>query len=275
VSYDSASHRLTFLQTFSAEPVWIAYAHPYPHERVLSLISEIKDHKFVTVENLARTQKNMDIQLVTISDPDIPALDKRTIFLMSMQHSGEDAGAYFIEGMIRFLLSDDEDAKSIRANFIYKLIPMMNPDGVFYGTSRYNMAMDDLNNIWFDDSKMQPEVKGVQKWVDGWYAKGNKIDMFWDVHNHSQFYRYNVLLTKDNSLDSLHKVMTGFWPMRIWNSEPTGSSHAYFLSKGITAASLELTQSFVEEGDYLTIDDYHGFGKATVLGFREYFIDRK
>ena len=111
----------------------------------------------------------------------------------------------------------------------------------------------------------------MQQWAESWYEQGNQIDMFWDVHNHTQFYRYNVLIFKDNSLDSLRTVMDKYWPVRLWHSEPRGSSHAYFYGKGIPIGSLELTQSFAEQGDYLTIEDYHNYGRATVLGFNDYF----
>ena len=271
VSYDSAAREFTFSQDFKSEPVWIAYAHPYPYDRLLTFLSSIKSQDFVTIENIAKTKENRDIELVTITDPAVSNQSKKTIFLMAMQHSGEDAGTYFIEGMINFLLSKDKDAEKARKHFIYKLIPMMNPDGVFNGTSRYNMEMEDLNNIWLNEEKMQPEVAGVKKWAEHWYAQGQQIDMFWDVHNHTQFYTYNVLIFRDKSLDSIQTTMNRYWPVRLWHSEPQGSSHAYFHLKGIPSGSLELTQSFAEEGDYLTIVDYHNYGKSTVLGINEYF----
>jgi len=187
-----------------------------------------------------------------------------------MQHAGEDAGSFYLEGLINFLLSDNESAQRAREKFVYLIIPMMNPDGVFNGTSRYNMEMEDLNNIWLNDEKMQPEVLGVQQWVDHWYKGGNSIDLFLDIHNHTQLYTYNVFIFKDNSLDSLATTMDKYWPTRIWHSEPEGSSHAYFLTKKIPSGSVELTQSFSEQGDYLTISDYHKYGAGTVLGLIEY-----
>ena len=271
VAYDSAARRLTFSQNFDSEPVWIAYAHPYPYNRLKSFLSTIKNHDLVTVESVAKTKENRDIELVTITDTETGDENKKTIFLIAMQHSGEDAGAYYMEGIINFLLSEDEEAVTARKRFIYKLIPMMNPDGVYHGTSRYNMEMEDLNNIWLSEEKMQPEVAGVMKWAERWHEEGKQIDMFWDVHNHSQFHRYNVLIFKDNLLDSLQIQMNKRWPVRLWHSEPRGSSHAYFYGKGIPSGSLELTQSFAEEGDYLTIEDYHNYGKATVVGFNDYF----
>lgn len=271
VSYDSALRKIEFSHQFKSETVWIAYAHPYPVQRLSSFISSIRQHEYVKVEEIAQSKEGRSVELVMITDSEVPKQDKKTIFLMAMQHAGEDAGSFYMEGLINFLLSENEDAQLAREKFVYIMIPMMNPDGVFNGTTRYNMEMEDLNNIWLNDEKIQPEVLGVKNWVDTWYNDGGKIDLFLDIHNHTQLYTYNVFLFKDNNLDSLGITMDKYWPTRIWHSEPKGSSHAYFLKKEIPSASVELTQSFSEQGDYLTISDYHTYGAGTVRGLLGYY----
>lgn len=118
---------------------------------------------------------------------------------------------------------------------------------------------------------MQPEVIGVKHWVDRWYKEGNGIDMFLDIHNHTQLYTYNVFIFMDHELDSLVPMMEKYWPTRLWHSKFEGSSCAYFYEKGIPCGSVELTQSFAEKGDYLSISDYHKYGEGTVRGFLDYF----
>jgi hypothetical protein len=272
VSYDSASHTFVFSQSFDQEPVRIAYAHPFPYQRLVKLIDEIKNHTYVTHQQLARTAEDRDIDLITITDPELPDDNKKTIFIISVQHAGEDAGAFLTEGLIDFLLSDDPGARAARENFIYHVIPMMNPDGIYNGISRYNTAMEDLNNIWLDDSRAQPEVTGVKNWVDQLYNSGKKIDLFVDVHNHTQFHTYNVFIFQDHTLDSLVTVMNKYWPIRIWHSEFEGSSCAWFFRKGIPAGTIELSQSRIDEGPYLTIDDYFKYGEGTVKGITDYFL---
>ena len=271
VLYDSASRTLKFSESFDTSPVWIAYAHPYSYQRLKSLMSSIGKNQYVSVEEIARTKEGRRIEMLTITDSGTVDDRKKTILLMAMQHAGEDAGTFYLEGLINFLLTDDADAINARKQFIYKLIPMMNPDGVFHGTTRYNSEMEDLNNIWLSEEKKQPEVAGVKRWAENWLGQGHNIDLFIDVHNHTQFYTYNVFIFNDNSMDSLRTVMNRYWPMRVWHSEPVGSSHAYFYSMGIPSGSLELSQSFAEEGDYLNISDYHHYGAETVRGLIDYF----
>jgi hypothetical protein len=50
--------------------------------------------------------------------------------------------------MIQHLVS--KEAEPIHNHYIYKIIPMMNPDGLLHGVARYNYHMEDLNAEWDD-----------------------------------------------------------------------------------------------------------------------------
>jgi hypothetical protein len=271
VSYDSLTQLLTFSHPFDREPVWVAYAHPYSYKRYVELVATLKDQEFVTIESLSKTGEGRAIQLITITDPGIQDINKKTIVIMAMQHAGEDAGGFLIEGLIAYLLSNDPAAQKARETMIYKVLPMMNPDGIYHGISRYNAQREDLNNIWINSDRNQPEVTGVKNWVEKWYEAGSHIDLFVDVHNHTQFNQYNVFIFQDHSLDSLVPCIQNYWPTRIWHSTFKGSSCAWFFQKGIPSSTIELTQSRVEGGAYLTIEDYQSYGKGTVQGIADYF----
>ena len=273
VKYDSASYTFQFSQYFTNEPVWIAYAHPYPTSRLHTLIDKIKNSSFVKIEEIAKTMEGRGLMLFRITDNRIPADKKLNVLILAAQHAGEDAGAYMAEGIINFLLSDEKEAQTAREKFNYMIVPLMNPDGIFNGTSRYNMQMEDLNNIWLDDTRAQPEVTGVKNWIESWESNGNKLDLFIDLHNHTQFHKYNVFIFEDHSQDSLASIMNKYWPIRIWHSEFEGSSCAYFQRLGIPSGTIELSQSHLDDGKYLNIEDYHLFGKGAVIALNEYFKD--
>ena len=272
VKYDSASYTFQFTELFKEEPVWIAYAHPYPVSRIDNLLEGVKSSEYANINELAKTKEGRDISLVHITDRKVPDDEKKTILILALQHAGEDAGGFMVEGLIQFLLSEDEDAASARQRFNYFIVPMMNPDGIFNGTSRYNMEMEDLNNIWLNDEKQQPEVTGVKNWAESWLAAGNDIDLFIDIHNHTQFHQYNVFVLQGHELDSLASIMDKYWPIRNWHSEFKGSSCSYFYNMGIPSTTIELSQSHLADGMYLTIDDYLSFGKATAMALNEFFI---
>ena len=48
-------------------------------------------------------------------------------------HPGESNSNFAMKGMLDFLLSNNEKAAKLRATFIFKIVPMLNPDGVIYG----------------------------------------------------------------------------------------------------------------------------------------------
>lgn len=51
-------------------------------------------------------------------------------------------------GFLEFLLSNHPISSILRENFIFKIIPMLNPDGVFLGNNRCNLVGQDLNRTW-------------------------------------------------------------------------------------------------------------------------------
>ena len=64
-----------------------------------------------------------------------------------------------MEGIIQFLTSEQEIANTLRDKFIFKLIPMLNPDGVIHGNYRTNLAGIDLNRVWDTaDKYLAPEI---------------------------------------------------------------------------------------------------------------------
>ncbi|KAL6038296.1 hypothetical protein STEG23_030299, partial [Scotinomys teguina] len=48
-------------------------------------------------------------------------------------HPGESNASWVMKGTLEFLVSNDPVAKLLRENFIFKIIPMLNPDGVING----------------------------------------------------------------------------------------------------------------------------------------------
>jgi len=271
VNYDSLNHTFIFSERFDHEAAWIAYAHPYSYSRYRQLVSGLEDEQYVSIEPIATTAGGREIRMVSITDQDIQADQKKVVLIMAIQHAGEDAGGYFVEGMIDYILSDTPDAAVIRENYIYKFLPMMNPDGMYKGVSRYNSRMEDLNNIWMNDDRAQEEVSGVKHWTDQWLGSGESLDLFIDVHNHSQHHKYNAFISLDEELDSLVLCMNHSWPIRSLHAEFEGSSCAWFQSRDISSGTIELSQSRINEGPYLTIEDYYQYGEGTVKAISEYF----
>lgn len=55
------------------------------------------------------------------------------MFLMARVHPGESNASWVMKGTLEFLVSSDPIADLLRKCFIFKIIPMLNPDGVING----------------------------------------------------------------------------------------------------------------------------------------------
>jgi predicted deacylase len=70
---------------------------------------------------------------------------RKAIILTARVHPGETNSSYNMNGVIDFLISDDEKADFLRNTFVFKIIPMLNPDGVIVGNYRCSLTGHDLN----------------------------------------------------------------------------------------------------------------------------------
>ena len=56
-----------------------------------------------------------------------------------------------VNGLIAYLLSPK--ASELRRHFVFRIVPMLNPDGVINGNYRCSLAGCDLNRRWKFPSK--------------------------------------------------------------------------------------------------------------------------
>lgn len=61
--------------------------------------------------------------------------------------------SFIIEYIIDFLLGNSPTARMLRDNFVFKIVPMLNIDGVIIGNYRCNLSGADLNRQWIEPSK--------------------------------------------------------------------------------------------------------------------------
>ena len=74
--------------------------------------------------------------------------EKRAIIITARVHPGETMASHVMEYIIDFLLGPSSTARSLRENFVFKIVPMLNPDGVIIGNYRCNLSSVDLNRQW-------------------------------------------------------------------------------------------------------------------------------
>ena len=120
--------------------------------------------------------------------------------LTARVHPGETVGSWMMRGLMYFLTDPhNEEAKMLRENFVFKIIPMLNPDGVINGNYRCSLAGCDLNRRWKTPSKViHPTIYYCKKLVKDTQAERGLL-MFCDLHGHSR--KQNVFMYGCNKRD--------------------------------------------------------------------------
>ena len=67
-------------------------------------------------------------------------------------HPGETNASTVFEGFLNSLIENAESAR-VLSNFVVRMIPCMNPDGVVCGNYRSSVAGVDLNRQWIIPSR--------------------------------------------------------------------------------------------------------------------------
>eukprot|EP00392_Amoebophrya_sp_AT5.2_P003708 g3713.t1 len=100
-------------------------------------------------------------------DSDRTASSKPAVFLLARAHPGESNGSIALHGFLLFLFFS-EDAKHLRANYHFFILPMLNPDGVAFGTTRCCLSGFDLNRQFVKPSKqLHPTAMAGPAMVNG------------------------------------------------------------------------------------------------------------
>lgn len=172
----------------AGDKVYFAYSVPYTYSKLLKFLDEIcriYEGKTLLRDTLCKSLSGVEIPILTISDLATNNHNKEFIIITCRVHSGETSASWMMEGFIRFLLDFNNTAKFLRERVVFKIVPMMNPDGVIIGNYRNNLSGNDLNRQYIKpDKRLHPSVYHVKELLKS--IDSNKILAFIDFHAHSK-----------------------------------------------------------------------------------------
>ncbi|XP_057186317.1 cytosolic carboxypeptidase 4 isoform X2 [Triplophysa rosa] len=205
---NSQFYTLTFTVTFlhDDDVCYLAYHYPYTYSNLqthLKMLENSVDPRkvFFRRQNLCDTLAGNSCSLVTITAcpaskawKDLHQLRNRPcVVLTARVHPGESNASWVMKGTLEFLCSDDPVAESLREAYIFKIIPMLNPDGVINGNNRCSLSAEDLNRQWLKpDPILSPTIYHTKGFLYYLNSIGRTPLVFCDYHGHSR--KKNVFL---------------------------------------------------------------------------------
>ncbi|XP_005091886.1 cytosolic carboxypeptidase 1 isoform X2 [Aplysia californica] len=203
-SYYTATFTVTF--EHSGDICYLSYHYPYTYTQLKTHLCQWEktlDSNLIYFQNqvLCKTLGGNDVPVLTITAQpkgvDRESLEefrsRPYIFLSGRVHPGESNASWIMKGTIDFLLSRKPQAQQAREMFIFKIVPMLNPDGVLNGNHRSSLVGEDLNRRWAKPcSILHPTIyhtKGLLLYLN----MINKTPMVYcDYHGHSR--RKNIFM---------------------------------------------------------------------------------
>lgn len=144
-------YTLTFTHTFEYDDDQLFFAHCFPYtysdlqEDMGRIEKDTYTQNFCHRTTLCRTLAGNRCEYLTITSRDkdpkgVKSRAKRGVVISARVHPGESNSSWMMRGVIEFLVSKAPEAKVLRENFVFKIIPMLNPDGVINGNYRCSLA---------------------------------------------------------------------------------------------------------------------------------------
>ena len=188
--------------------------YPFFHRKTLAVTLGGNDLDMFTINSMYDIFQNGVTSVITTKSSNYSIIKKnydknnsskiiderKAVIIIGRQHPGETVGSYVVKGCIDFLMGNSEEAKKLREIYVFKIVPMMNPDGVLVGNSRTSFAGCDLNRRWSKPNEIiHPEVYNTKQMI---LKLSNQRNIGFIIDCHGHFGAFNSLFYcnyKDNN----------------------------------------------------------------------------
>eukprot|EP00466_Bigelowiella_natans_P021692 jgi/Bigna1/84729/fgenesh1_pg.249_\ len=147
------------------DTLYLAYCYPYTYSDLQADLARYESNaymrNYIRRRVLCETLCGNDCDVLTITDFDCSNEEiksRRAIVASARVHPGESNASWMMKGLIEFLLGKSSKAASLRKRFLFKIVPMLNPDGVVLGNYRCGIAGHDLNR--YRELKITTDLHG-------------------------------------------------------------------------------------------------------------------
>ncbi|XP_076010306.1 cytosolic carboxypeptidase 1 isoform X2 [Genypterus blacodes] len=194
-------YTLTFSTSFTNKDdvCYFAYHYPYTYStlkmHLLKLEALRTPQIYLRQDILCESLGGNSCPLLTItampesnsSDHICQFRNRPLIFLSARVHPGETNASWVMKGTLEFLMGTSPLASSLREAYIFKIVPMLNPDGVINGNCRCSLSGEDLNRQWqYPNPDLHPTIYHTKSLLQYLAHIQRAPLIFCDYHGHSR-----------------------------------------------------------------------------------------
>ncbi|XP_044534030.1 cytosolic carboxypeptidase 1 [Gracilinanus agilis] len=195
-------YTITFTVTFphKDDVCYFAYHYPYTYSTL-----QMHLQKLESAHNPQQIYFRQDVLCETLSGNSCPLVtitampesnyyenicqfrNRPYIFLSARVHPGETNSSWVMKGTLEYLMSNNPTAQSLREAYIFKIVPMLNPDGVINGNHRCSLSGEDLNRQWQSPNPdLHPTIYHAKGLLQYMAAIKRLPLVYCDYHGHSR-----------------------------------------------------------------------------------------
>ena len=163
-------------------------ADTYYYREILAKSIDGREIELLTISSIQNMQEEAEEKLLGIFPSETSRClrpKKPIIFVSSRVHPGETPASYMLDGFIKAILSDGRRGEALRKHFVFKIIPVLNPDGVYRGHFRADQQGVNLNRCYMSPSCTDhPGIFAAKTYIQYLHYNNFNISYYLDFHAH-------------------------------------------------------------------------------------------
>ncbi|XP_074656426.1 uncharacterized protein LOC141909731 isoform X2 [Tubulanus polymorphus] len=189
-------HQLEWQTDFPqlGDTCYFAHCYPYTYtdmkNDIDSITTDPKRRHVVKREVLCESKAGNSCFLLTVTNfnanDENCGSKKKGVVITARVHPGESNSSWMMKGVLDYLTGNSQTAQALRDRYVFKLVPMLNPDGVIVGNYRCSLAARDLNRNYRHPRKDNfPTIYYTKSMMEE-LSKQHEIVFYCDLHGHSR-----------------------------------------------------------------------------------------
>lgn len=198
---------------------YFAYSYPYSFSEITQKLDEMQSkmanrkNTYFHREVLTYSREGRKQEMVTVSSYDgvnedeerdeyieglfpehngnpkgrpLKYYNKKVIFISSRVHTGEVGASHMLNGFLDLLMDQkNPQSRSLLKNFVFKIVPALNPDGLYRGYYRVDTQGLNLNRYYLDPCpELHPTLYSVKNIINQ-ISDSDNLHMYVDFHAHA------------------------------------------------------------------------------------------